>query len=115
MQIRNARAEVRSRVDEVNKSLMMTPYGRETYLQIRVLTRPHPDVDRFQRVLHDITESSMLGVGSADTPAERQAAEARFLQMEDLLERPRSSTPTAPSSTCSRGPAGAPAASGRSS
>ncbi len=93
MQIRNARAEVRSRVDEVNKSLMMTPYGRETYLQIRVLTRPHPDVDRFQRVLHDITESSMLGVGPADTPAEREAAEARFLQMEDLLKRLGSAEP----------------------
>ncbi|MBK7819893.1 MAG: hypothetical protein IPJ61_02150 [Tessaracoccus sp.] len=83
-QIRNAHREIRSRVDEVNRSLLMTPFGREGRLQIKVLHRSLPDVDTFLRTLNQITEGSMLDVGGAE---DRRQAEERFGRMEALLDR----------------------------
>ena len=95
MRIRAARGETRGRVDGVNKSLRLTPFGPDAYLQIKVLDRSLPDVDRFLRTLGDITEGSMLDIGAGDSAEDRRLAEERFSTMEDLLQRLGSADPAA--------------------
>ena len=92
-QIRNARAEIRSRVDDVNRSLLLTRFSREGMLQIKVLDRSLPVVDEFRRDLGRITETSLLDLGGAEATDERRAAEERFTHMERLLDRLGSADP----------------------
>lgn len=92
-QIRSARSEIRSRVDDVNRSLLMTRFSREGRLQIKVLDRSLPDVEAFLRTLSQITESSMLDLAGTDAADERKVAEERFGRMEQLLDRLGSAEP----------------------
>lgn len=92
MMIRGDRREIRSRVDEVNKSLLMTPFSATGFLQIEVRDRALPDVDRFLATLNEIISGSMLDAG-AESAEERAAAEGRFLLMQDLLRRLASADP----------------------
>ncbi len=92
-QIRGARSEIRSRVDDVNRSLLMTRFSREGRLQIKVLDRSLPDVEAFLRTLNQITESSMLDLAGVEAADERRVAEERFGRMEQLLDRLGSADP----------------------
>lgn len=87
MMIRGARREIRSRVDEVNKSLRLTPFSPSGFLQIEVRDRSLPDVDRFLATLNAITSGSVMDAMAAGTAEERQAAEGRFVLMQELLAR----------------------------
>lgn len=91
--IRGARREIRSRVDDVNRSLLMTRFSREGRLQIKVLDRTLDEVDQFLKTLNRITESSMLDAGGAADDAARREAEERFVRMEQLLDRLGSADP----------------------
>lgn len=74
--IRGARREIRSRVDDVNRSLLMTRFSREGRLQIKVLDRTLDEVDQFLKTLNRITESSMLDAGGAADDAARREADS---------------------------------------
>ncbi|MHA6510352.1 ATP-binding protein [Tessaracoccus sp. Y1736] len=87
MMIRGARREIRSRVDEVNKSLLMTAFSPTGFLQIEVRDRSLPDVDAFLATLNAITSGSVMDSVAAGSPQEREAAEARFVLMQGLLQR----------------------------
>lgn len=87
MQIRGAYREIRSRVDEVNKSLLLTEFAPNEYLQIDVTNRALPDVAAFLGALGEITSGSVLDAVSLATPEERAEAELRFTQMSKLLQR----------------------------
>lgn len=93
MQIRGAYREIRSRVDEVNKSLLMTEFAPNEYLQIEVTNRSLPDVAAFLATLNDITSGSVMDAVSMASAAERAAAEVRFGQMQALLARLSSDDP----------------------
>lgn len=93
LQIRRDRREIRSRVDEVNKSLLLTEFSRDEFLQIEVKDRSSPQVDAFLATLNEITEASMADVAGSESDEERRAAEARFVAMKQLLDRLGSSDP----------------------
>ena len=81
------KSEIRSRVDEVNKALRPTPFSPSGFLQIEVRDRSLPDVDRFLATLNAITSGSVMDAMAAGTAEERQAAEGRFVLMQELLAR----------------------------
>lgn len=89
--IKGARREVRMRVDEVNKSLLMTEFARGSYLQIEVRDRALPAVEEFLATLGEITSGSFddAFAGTDD----RAAAERRFEAMRRLLEKLSSEDP----------------------
>ncbi|GAA4889797.1 ATP-binding protein [Tessaracoccus lubricantis] len=93
MQIREASREIRSRVGEVNKSLLMTEFAPNEYLQIEVISRSLPDVAAFLATLNEITSGSVMDAVSMASTAERMEAEVRFRQMRALLERLSSEDP----------------------
>lgn len=93
-QVRGAKREIRSRVDEVNKSLRMTEFSPGGYLQIDVRNRALPDVDQFLATLGEITSSSLDDIGGTDTAEDRAAAERRFELMKALLDRLGSAEPS---------------------
>lgn len=93
MQVKGARREIRSRVDDVNKSLLLTEFSRGGYLQIEVKDRSLPQVEEFLTTLGEITSGSMADVAGADSAEDRAAAEQRFLLMKRLLDRLGSSDP----------------------
>lgn len=93
LQVREARREIRSRVDEVNKSLLMTEFAAGEYLQIQVIDRSLPDVTAFLATLTEITSGSIMDAASLATAEERAEAEVRFRQMRQLLDRLGSDDP----------------------
>lgn len=92
--LKNARREVRERVDPINRSLRQTEYSPGRYLHVRVDDRRLPDVTTFLQTLTEITSGSLEdALGSALGPEARVAAEARFVTMERLLQRLASAAP----------------------
>ncbi len=92
-QIRGARREIRTRVDEVNKSLRLTEFSPGGHLQIEVKDRALPEVEQFLATLHAIISGSVFDVSASDTPEDRVAAEERFALMKGILDRLGSSDP----------------------
>ena len=86
-QIRGARREIRTRVDEVNKSLRLTEFSPGAHLQIDVKDRALPEVERFLADLNAIVSGSMSDVFASDSPEDRVAAEQRFALMKGILDR----------------------------
>ncbi len=93
MKIRGARREIRTRVDEVNKSLQLTEFSPGGHLQIDVRDRALPEVERFLAVLQTITSGSVSDVFASDSPEDRADAEERFALMKGILDRLGSSDP----------------------
>lgn len=93
MQIKAARREIRNRVDEVNRSLLMTQFAPGSHLQIKVDDRRLPEVAAFLETLNQITSGSVYDVLTDDSPESRQAAEQRFDLMRTLLDRLGSDDP----------------------
>ncbi|MDO5534045.1 MAG: SbcC/MukB-like Walker B domain-containing protein [Propionibacteriaceae bacterium] len=93
MKIRGARREIRTRVDEVNKSLRLTEFSPGGHLQIDVRDRALPEVEQFLATLHAITSGSVSDVFASDNPEERTAAEERFALMKGILDRLGSADP----------------------
>lgn len=91
--IQGARRETRTRVHEVNKSLLLTEFSAGAFLQIDVKERAPDGVDEFLRALNSITSGSFYDLGADDTGEERAAAEERFAVMQDLLTKLGSSDP----------------------
>lgn len=91
--LRRAGSETRARVEDINRSLLMTRFSREGRLQIKVLDRALPEVDRFRQALSQIVEGSMLDAAGATDQAGRREAEERFIRMESLLSRLGSDDP----------------------
>lgn len=91
--IKGARREIRTRVDEVNKSLRLTEFAPASWLQIEVRDRALPEVEDFLATLNEIMSGALADIQVAENPAERQQAEQRFLLMRDLLRRLGSSDP----------------------
>jgi len=89
--IKGARRNVRMRVDEVNKSLLMTEFDRGAYLQIEVRERKLPQVDEFLATLADITSGSMTD--AFEGVDDRVGAERRFEAMRGLLLKLQSDDP----------------------
>ena len=59
--IKGARRDVRIRVDEVNRSLLMTEFAPASFLQIEVRDRTLPQVEEFLASLAKITSGSLAG------------------------------------------------------
>ena len=93
LKIKSARREIRTRVDEVNKSLRLTEFTPGGCLQIDVRDRGLDDVDQFLATLNDITSGSMTDVFTSENPEERAIAERRFTLMKGVLDRLGSSDP----------------------
>lgn len=91
-EIKGARRAIRLRVDEVNKSLLLTEFTRGGYLQIEVRDRALAEVDEFLATLNAITTGS-LEAGPAEDAEQREEAEQRFGRMRTLLDRLGSSDP----------------------
>ena len=87
MKIRSARREIRTRVDEVNKSLRLTEFSPGGHLQIDVRDRALPEVEKFLGTLTAITADSITDVFASDDPGDRTAAEERFALMKGILDR----------------------------
>ena len=92
-QVRRARRQIRSRVDEVNTSLRLTEFTPGGHLRIDVQDRALPEVDEFLSTLNQITAGSLDDVWASDDPADRAQAEQRFEVMRALLRRLGSSDP----------------------
>ena len=90
-EIKGARRNVRMRVDEVNKSLLMTQFDRDAYLQIEVRDRKLPQVDAFLATLAEITSGSMTD--AFEGVDDRAGAERRFEAMRGLLAKLQSEDP----------------------
>ncbi|MGB7963720.1 MAG: SbcC/MukB-like Walker B domain-containing protein [Propionicimonas sp.] len=92
--LRNARREVRERVDPINASLRLTEYSPGRHLHVRVDDRRLPDVTEFLQTLSLIaggTLSETIGAGSDEEA--RVQAEQRFERMKKLLQRLASAEP----------------------
>lgn len=89
--IKGARRDVRIRVDEVNRSLLMTEFAPASFLQIEVRDRTLPQVEEFLASLAKITSGSLAG--TLEDQDDREAAERRFELMQALLDRLRSADP----------------------
>ena len=73
-QVRRARRQIRSRVDEVNTSLRLTEFTPGGHLRIDVQDRALPEVDEFLSTLNQITAGSLDDVWASDDPADRAQA-----------------------------------------
>lgn len=93
LKIKSARREIRTRVDDVNKSLRLTEFAPGGHLQIDVRDRGLDEVDHFLAALNEITSGSMTDVLVSDNPEDRATAERRFTLMKGILDRLGSSDP----------------------
>lgn len=92
--INQSRREIRERVQPINDSLRQTEYAPGQYLHVRVDDRRLPEVTEFLRALAEITSGSLEdALGSGLGAEERGRAEARFVQMRDLIRRLSSTEP----------------------
>ncbi len=92
--LRNARREVRERVDPINASLRLTDYAPGHHLHVRVDDRRLPDVTEFLQTLTEIVGGSLADVmGPERDDQAREQAEARFVRMQALLTRLASAEP----------------------
>jgi uncharacterized protein YPO0396 len=92
--LRNARREIRERVQPINESLQRTEYSPGHFLYIRPEDRRLLEVDQFLSDLSEVTSGSLeLGLAAQVTPAERQVAERRFARLQALLDRLASTDP----------------------
>lgn len=93
--LRNARREVRERIDPINASLRLTEYAPGRHLHVRVDDRRNPEVTDFLQNLSLIAGGTLgetLGAEAGDTA--RVRAEQRFDRMQALLNRLASSDPS---------------------
>lgn len=92
--LRNARREVRERVDPINASLRLTEYAPGHHLHVRVDDRRLPEVTDFLQTLTEIVGGTLAEVMGPDRDDEARAqAEARFVRMRALLTRLASAEP----------------------
>jgi uncharacterized protein YPO0396 len=94
LRLRNARREIRERVQPINQSLQQTEYAPGHHLHIRPEDRRLSEVDQFLGELSEVTAGSLeLSFAARTTPEERQAAERRFARLQALPDRLASSDP----------------------
>jgi uncharacterized protein YPO0396 len=92
--LRNARREVRERVDPINASLRLTEYSPGRHLHVRVDDRRNPDVTEFLQTLSLIAGGTLADtIGAGAEEEDRSRAEQRFEQMKKLLHRLASPEP----------------------
>lgn len=77
--LRQARNEIRERMEVVNEGLRQAEFNRGTYLSIDVGDRQLPDVQAFKREIHEALSHAWS--------EEREMAERRFMILRQLVER----------------------------
>lgn len=77
--LRQARNEIRERMEMVNEGLQQAEFNRGSYLRIEVSDRRLPDVQDFKREIHEALSHAWA--------EERETAEQRFVILRGLVER----------------------------
>jgi uncharacterized protein YPO0396 len=77
--LRQARNEIRERMELVNEGLQQAEFNRGTFLRINAGDRPLPEIQEFKREIHDALSHART--------EDREMAERRFATLRRLVER----------------------------
>jgi uncharacterized protein YPO0396 len=82
-------AEIRARIDTINRSLAGIDYNRNRYIALLAEDSADAEIRQFRQDLRACTEDSLTGAADA------QSAEAKFLQVKQIIARLRGREGTA--------------------